>query len=49
VLVGNVSLRAEAQQNLGFALRVASGEQSAATAKRNWLMLIVGAHFMFIF
>jgi hypothetical protein len=46
-LVGNISLRAEAQQNLGFALPVASGEQSAATAKRNWVMLIVGAHFIF--
>jgi hypothetical protein len=46
-LMGNVSLRAEAHANQGFALPVASGEANAATAKRNWTMVVVGLHFIF--
>jgi hypothetical protein len=46
-LLSNVSLRAEAHANHGFALPLASGETSLATAKRNWTMFLVGLHFIF--
>jgi hypothetical protein len=46
-LLGNVSLRAEAHVNQGFALPIASGEASLGTAKRNWTMFLVGLHFVF--
>lgn len=46
-LLSNVSLRAEAHANRGFALPVASGETDPATAKRNWTMFVVGLQFIF--
>jgi predicted porin len=46
-LLSNISVRVEAQRNQGFALPVASGQQDVATAKRDWTMFIVGAHFVF--
>jgi hypothetical protein len=46
-LMSNVSLRAEAHVNQGFALPIASGETTLAAAKRNWTMFLVGIHFIF--
>jgi hypothetical protein len=46
-LLSNLSLRAEAHANRGFALPVASGETDPAVAKRNWTMFVVGLQFIF--
>jgi hypothetical protein len=46
-LFANVSLRAEAHVNRGFALPVASGETNPAVAKPNWTMFVIGLHFIF--